>query len=173
MGVDCRGERNRLRQGTNRRRRVAVEAATLLAPHGVPLVSAGSTTAELDEASNVFRTIYSDSRAADLLVDVVVQRAALTALTPPPTTADAPSEAAAIAILATDDPFGLSGLHVFACANSWGLPGDIPGEAFWPLQHVCACVNLWGLPGDILDEAFWPLRVRVCESVGPPRRHSW
>ena len=102
--------------------RVAVEAAAFLAPHGVALVSAGATSAELDVAPNVFRTIYSDSRAAALLVDVVRQRAALAS---PPRMAHAPeaSRMPPIAILASEDSFGLSGMRVIeASARAHHIP---------------------------------------------------
>ena len=117
--------------------RVAVEAAAFLAPYSVALVSAGATSAELDLAPNVFRTIYSDSRAAALLVDVVRQRAALTS---PPRTAHAPEppmprmprmpdtappmpRMPPIAILASEDSFGLSGMRVIeASARAHHIP---------------------------------------------------
>jgi ABC-type branched-subunit amino acid transport system substrate-binding protein len=54
--------------------RVALQAAAILTPCGVPLLPAGATSASLDNLPAVFRTIYSDSQAAHSITTRLVSQ---------------------------------------------------------------------------------------------------
>jgi len=100
--------------------RVAVAAAAYLAPYRIPLLSAGSTTSALDQSPNVFRSVYSDSRAAALLLEVVRERIVYGGATDK-----------RIGILGSQDAFGLSGVDVVkASARRAGI--DVSAVAAFP-----------------------------------------